>query len=205
MNKDEIKTCEAHIDSITAIIANMSAMIDAEKNLDAVEIEDIEINQLLKQIVGALKVQFGKKQIDLTLHNHGKVVVKSDKNKLSQSIYNILTNAYKFTKPMGTVSVSYEMADDVVKITIEDTGTGIGREQIEHLFNAYYRGSNAVDIPGEGIGLYVVKENLNKIHGQIHVESEIGRGSRFIITVPSKYRIYPKRHDSKQKANPYTG
>lgn len=184
MNTDEIKTCEAQIDSITAIIANMSAMIDAEKNLDALELEEIEINQLLKQIVGALKVQFGKKQIDLTFRSHGKILVISDKNKLSQSIYNILTNAYKFTKPKGSVSVSYEMMEGELKIKIEDTGSGIAKEQIEHLFDAYYRGTNAVDIPGEGIGLYVVKENLNKIHGEIQVESEMGRGSKFIITVP---------------------
>lgn len=184
MNTDEIKTCEAQIESITAIIANMSAMIDAEKNLDAVELEDIEISQLLKQIVGALRVQFSKKQIDLIFHGHGKIIIKSDKNKLSQSIYNILTNAYKFTKPNGRVSVSYEMNGDDLKIIIEDTGSGIEQEQISHLFDAYYRGSNAVGIPGEGLGLYVVKENLNRIHGQLQVESELGKGSRFMIKIP---------------------
>ena len=142
MTQEEIKTCEAQIDNITSIITNMSAMIDAEKNLDDVQVEEIEINQLLKQIIGALKVQFTKRQIDLTLMSNKKVNIKTDKYKLSQCIYNILTNAYKFTEPQGKVTVSYELTGSELAITIEDTGLGISPEDQLHLFDAYFRGSN---------------------------------------------------------------
>ena len=184
MTPDEIKTCEAQIESITMTIANMSAMIDAEQNLDTIKIEDVEINQLLKQIVGALKNQFTKKQIDLNLLNHQKIMIKTDQYKLSQSIYNILTNAYKFTEQNGKVSVSYEKVGTGLKIVIEDTGSGIRDEDKEHLFDAYYRAPNTSNIPGEGIGLYIVKENLNQINGSIEVESQVGKGSKFIFTMP---------------------
>ena len=185
MTQEEIKTCEAQIDNITTIIANMSAMIDAEKNVDDVQTEDFEINSLLGQIMGALKVQFAKKQIDLALINHKKINIKTDRYKLSQCIYNILTNAYKFTEPHGKVTVSYELAGSELAITIEDTGSGITSEDKVHLFDAYFRGTNTSNIIGEGIGLYIVKENLDRINGRIEVESEIGKGSRFIITVPN--------------------
>ena len=66
---------------------------------------------------------------------------------------------------------------------IEDTGSGISAGDRAHLFDAYFRGANSLGVPGEGIGLYVVKENLNQINGRIDVESEVGRGSRFILTV----------------------
>ena len=184
MSPDEIRTCEAQIDSITTIITNMSAMIDAEKNLDTIKIEEVEISQLLKQIVGALKVQFSKKQIELSLSDHKKISVKTDKYKLSQCVYNILTNAYKFTEPNGTVSVLYEKDGDELIIQIEDSGHGIKAEDMEHLFDAYFRGSNTADIPGEGIGLYIAKENLNQIDGTIQVESEPGKGSKFTIAIP---------------------
>jgi signal transduction histidine kinase len=185
MTPEEIKTCESQIDSITAIIANMSEMIDAEKSLDAVQTEDVEIGQLLRQIIGALKMQFGKKQIELALTSHKKINIRTDRYKLSQCIYNILTNAYKFTGPGGKVTVSYESQEKGLRIVIEDTGSGISAEDRERLFDAYFRGENSSGVSGEGIGLYVVKENMDRISGRIDVESEIGKGSRFILTIPS--------------------
>lgn len=184
MSSKEIETCKAQIDNITSIIVNMSAMIDAEKNLESIQLEDVEMNQLLKLIIGSLKVQFSKKQIDLSLQSNKKIVIKSDKYKLSQCIYNILTNAYKFTEPNGKVLVSYELIEEELKIVIEDTGIGIRSEDMKNLFNAYFRGINVSNISGEGIGLYVVKENLSMLNGEIHVESELNKGSRFIITLP---------------------
>lgn len=184
MTPEEIKTCESQIDSITAIIANMSEMIDAEKSLDTVQMEEIEISQMMKQVVGALNMQYDKKQIELALASHKKISVRTDRYKLSQSIYNILTNAYKFTAPGGKVTVSYEQAEEGLRIVIEDTGTGIAAEDREHLFDAYFRGANSAGVSGEGIGLYVVKENMDRIDGRIDVESEPGKGSRFILTVP---------------------
>lgn len=184
MSPEEIKTCQAQVESIASMIAGMSTIIDAEKNLDDIQVEEIEVVHLLKQIVGALNVQFDKKQIQLSLLSDKKVFIKSDKYKLSQIIYNILTNAYKYTEPDGKVSVTCETSPSGIVIRIEDTGLGIGEKDLEHLFDAYYRGANAVNVPGEGIGLYVVKENLSRINGKIHVESEIGRGSRFVISIP---------------------
>ena len=95
-----------------------------------------------------------------------------------------MTNAYKFTEPYGKVSVSYEKDGTGLKIMIEDTGSGIRDEDKEHLFDAYYRAPNTSNIPGEGMGLYIVKENLNRMNGSIKVESQVGKGSKFILTLP---------------------
>lgn len=184
MTSEEIKTCEAQIENITSIINNMSRMLDAEKVIDSVKLEEFELSQLLKQIIGGMKIQFDKKQIDLSLSSHQRVILKTDKYKLSQCIYNILTNSYKFTEPNGKVSIAYEAVGEELTIEIEDSGSGIGDEDKKHLFDAYFRGSNSNNISGEGIGLYVVKENLNKINGTISVESELGKGSKFIIKIP---------------------
>ena len=189
MTTAEIKTCEVQIENLTSIITNMSKMLDAQKEADSVKLEELEFNQLLKQIIGGLKIQFDKKQIDLSLVNHQRLTIKTDKYKLSQIIYNILTNAYKFTDPKGKVSIGYKSDGHELSLTIEDTGTGIGDEDKNHLFDAYYRGNNAKNITGEGIGLYVVKENLNAIKGSISVTSELGSGSRFVIKIPRNIGI----------------
>lgn len=184
MTPEEIRTCEAQIENITSIITNMSGMIDADKDIDTVKIEQFELNHLLKQIIGGLRVQFDKKAIELHLLSHQKISVKTDQYKLSQCIYNILTNAYKFTEPNGKVTIEYKEAGEELTIEVEDTGSGIAEEDKKRLFDAYFRGKNSNNTIGEGIGLYVVKENLNKINGKINVESELGKGSKFIIKIP---------------------
>ncbi|MHC1719928.1 MAG: sensor histidine kinase [Clostridiaceae bacterium] len=186
---EEIRTCEAQIDSIASIITNMSGMIDADKDIDTVNIEQLELNQMLKQIVGGLKVQFDKKAVVLQLLSHQKMLVKTDQHKLSQVIYNILTNAYKYTNSSGRVTVDYKQTGDEILIVIEDTGSGIKEEDRLKIFDAYFKGSNSVNTTGDGIGLYVAKENLKKINGTIDVESEPGVGSKFIIRIPKEMRL----------------
>jgi len=183
MTPQEIKTCENQIDNITLIIANMSSMIDAEKDYESVKYEEFELYQLLHQIVGGLKAQFDKKNIELNILSNDKAIVKTDKYKLSQSIYNIITNAYKFTKPGGKVDINYEVSENKLTIIIEDTGIGMSNSDKKHIFEAYYRGNNSADSSGDGIGLYIAKENLDKINGTIEVISEVGAGSKFVIRV----------------------
>ena len=183
MSDDEIKVCQAQIDNISSIITNMSMLIDADRPSETIRLEEIDIHSLLSQILGGLKVQFEKKKISLQLLSDQKVLLKTDKYKLSQCIYNLLTNAYKFTDPHGKVEVSYEESDKNVSIRIKDTGTGIAEEDIPHLFDAYFRGHNTAAITGDGLGLYVVKENLDQMGGSVNVRSSPGAGSEFTITV----------------------
>jgi len=183
MGPKEIRTCEAQIDNITAIIANMSGMIDAGKEIDQLKIEEFDLSQLLKQIVGGLNLQFEKKNIGLTVRSHQKLTMKTDKYKLSQCVYNILTNAYKFTEPGGQTTLDYRLENETVIIEIADTGGGMGKDELAHLFDAYYRGANAAGTVGDGIGLYIVKENLAKIQGEVRVESEPEKGSLFELKV----------------------
>ncbi|PKM90912.1 MAG: sensor histidine kinase [Firmicutes bacterium HGW-Firmicutes-12] len=184
MNSEEIKICDEQIDNITEIIANMSNMIDADKNEGRIEVEGFEFNQLLRQIVGGLRVQFNKKAINIDVLNHEKVTIYSDKYKLSQAIYNVLTNAYKYTSSEGKVTVKYEKQNKEMLIIIEDNGKGIKKEEQTKIFDAYYRSNNDNRTSGEGLGLFLAKENLQKIMGTIRVESELGKGSRFIIKIP---------------------
>lgn len=186
---EEMKTCQTQIDNISSIITNMSGMIDADKDIDTVDIQQIELNHLLKQIIGGLKAQFDNKTVELELLSHKKVWIRTDQYKLSQVIYNILTNAYKFTNTHGKVTVGYKEEGENLSIIIQDTGIGITEEDQLKIFDAYFRGKNSSNAMGDGIGLYVAKENLNKINGQIHLESEPGIGSKFIVTVPVAFYI----------------
>ena len=187
MSQEKIKMFQNQIENITLIISNMSSMIDASKETDIISVEGFEINQMLKQIIIGLKAQFAKKNITLELVTNDKLTIHTDKNKLSQSIYNILTNAYKYTNENDHVRVSFIHLNDKVIIMIQDTGIGIGTSELDKIFNAYYRSPKAIRIEGDGIGLYIVKDNIEAIGGNIKVTSKLDVGSTFTIEIPLNY------------------
>ena len=183
-NDEELNICLEQIESITSIISNLSGMIDANKEVEFLKIEEVEISYLLKQIVSGLIPQFNKKQIKIEILSNENIKIKTDKYKLSQAIFNILTNAYKYTKVAGSVTIIYKIVDSNFIIEIKDTGVGISENEQKNIFQAYYRGSNSTSISGDGIGLYIVFENINSIKGNVKVESKVGKGSKFIISLP---------------------
>jgi signal transduction histidine kinase len=185
---EEIQVCENQIDNITEIITNMSNMIDAEGPENALKIEEFELNQLIRQIMNGLKAQFEKKNIDLSFVPQDKVLIKTDKYRLSQTVYNLLTNAYKFTKQYGVVRIAYHINQEVIVLSIEDNGAGIKKKDLDKIFQAYYKSDKSPGLSGDGLGLYIAKENMTSIHGTIEVESELDKGSKFILTFPKEIK-----------------
>ncbi|MFT8889581.1 MAG: HAMP domain-containing sensor histidine kinase [Ethanoligenens sp.] len=198
MTPETMQTCEVQIENLSSIIYHMRQTLDAEREDRPPTATTFEFGHLIKKIIVGLKLQFERKQIALVLLDSKKAVLKTDQYKLSQCIYNILTNAYKFTEPGGKVTVSYELTGETIKIKIEDTGIGIGEEDQKHLFDAYYKGSTAHDTSGDGLGLYVAKQNLRQINGDIAVSSVPGRGSKFTIRVAC---VYEESSQSSAKMN----
>lgn len=186
LTPEEIRICENQIENITNIITNMSSMIDADKEFDTTKKEKININHLLRQIVSGLRAQYEKKEIELTVIGNEKINIITDPYKLSQAIYNILTNAYKYTNPGGRVQIDYQLVEDEIVITIEDNGIGISKEDQNKIFEAYYRSDYVLNSDGEGIGLYVAMENMKSINGKLSVSSELNKGSKFTLHLPKE-------------------
>ncbi|MFV0466619.1 MAG: sensor histidine kinase [Lachnospiraceae bacterium] len=185
LDETEFQVCQNQIQDLTAIIANMSSMIDAGGETDEPTISEFELYPMLSQMQRGLSAQFKKKRITFELKSDQKIQLKTDRFKLSQSIYNLLTNAYKYTQEGGTVKISYEMEKESIFIKVADTGIGISQSEHEKIFEAYYRGDAKQLENGQGIGLYIVAENISQLGGTIRVISETGRGSEFIICIPT--------------------
>jgi signal transduction histidine kinase len=188
METEEFKVCENQIDNLSDIILNMSSLIDAGTNETKIEPEEFELHQFMKQITNGMRAQFQKKDIEFKLLTSEKIQVKTDKYRLGQSIYNILTNAYKFTTSGGRVTVNYLLEHDHIRIEIADTGCGIREDDLPRIFDAYYKNSTDTGEAGDGIGLYVAKGNIESLHGSIEVESKEGKGSRFTLLFPLGYK-----------------
>jgi signal transduction histidine kinase len=111
--------------------------------------------------------------------------LQTDRAKLVSIVRNLVNNALKYGRP-GTVWVrfSYDTAADAYRIEVEDTGPGIAPQVLPHLFERFYRTPEAQHIDGFGLGLFIVKRFTELLHGSIKVDSEVGRGTRVVVTIP---------------------
>jgi len=107
---------------------------------------------------------------------------------ISQVIVNLLSNAVKYTPSGGSVTIRAEVDEttDLAQVTVTDTGVGIPEDEIEHVFDKFYRvGANNKQAKGTGLGLNLVKQIVEKIHnGRVFVTSQVGAGSTFGFELP---------------------
>ena len=123
------------------------------------------------------------KGLSLTVKNGNDAVVLTDKERIVQIGNNLLSNAIKFTEK-GGVSLTSDYTNGVLTLTVEDTGTGMTEEEQHHVFDAFERLSNAAAKDGFGLGLAIVHNIVTMLHGKIRLNSEKGKGSRFMVEIP---------------------
>ncbi len=117
-----------------------------------------------------------------------------DAGKISLAVQNLLDNAIKYTNPSGKVFLAIEKEGDYLKVKISDNGVGIPKTQIDRLFSKFFRADNVMHMQtdGSGLGLFIVKNIILRHGGNITVESEEGKGTTFIFTIPFKEELLPK-------------
>ncbi len=123
------------------------------------------------------------KGLALTITNQTNIVVLTDKERILQIGNNLLSNAIKFTDS-GGVSLTTDYDNGVLKLIVEDTGTGMTEEEQQRVFGAFERLSNAAAKDGFGLGLSIVQRIVSMLDGTIRLESEKGKGSRFTVEIP---------------------
>lgn len=161
-------------------------------------LEPVEIVGLVKSISDAhiptisqkgLGYQFGSGSVDQQVSGGRRIdqviYASIDADFMREIIGNIIENAIKYT-PAGWITVNVRADEFNVQITIADTGVGIPREELGHVFQKFYRVDNREtrEIGGTGLGLYLVKQRVEAMNGRIWVESEVGKGSQFIMLFP---------------------
>ena len=116
--------------------------------------------------------------------------LKTDRDKLKQAVLNLLSNAAKFTE-QGEIRVAAWQENGNVKLTVSDTGIGMKREALDYIFDEFRQAdmSSTRRYGGTGLGLAIVKRFINLMGGDIGVESEVGRGSKFTITLPISLKV----------------
>lgn len=181
-----IQTQAQRLNRLIEDILNVSRI---ESGLIKVQKEPVSLTILIEQQMQMIKGFAEEKGITVT--GQKPIVydqVLADKDMISQVIVNLLSNAVKYTPPGGTVRIQTEVneIEEVVRVTVTDTGVGIPADEIAHVFDKFYRVSaNNKQAKGTGLGLNLVKQIVEKVHdGRVFVTSQVGVGSTFGFELP---------------------
>ena len=201
LNDDTVRKSEASLNRISHVIADESKRLQfqVEKvlqmsifddSLSSLKINVFPANEVLQNVVDTFKLKVEKYGGSITCRlKASNDIVKADQMHFTNIIHNLLDNAVKYRdedKP-PILSVTTEDTDkNKLKITITDNGIGIKKEDLKRIFEKFYRvpTGNRHDVKGFGLGLAYVKKMIEIFNGNITVESEVGKGSDFIITLP---------------------
>ena len=132
-----------------------------------------------------------------TANTDGSMII-ADRDKIEHVYFNLMSNALKYTPEGGSITTTVEHAAQHFTITVSDTGKGIDPKELPHLFERFYQAQGSIG--GTGIGLSLVKAYVDLHHGTIDAQSEPGKGTSFVVTLPDTQPVYDPAND--QKAAP---
>ncbi len=152
--------------------------------------ENINFEEILQDFINEHEHMDGVKEIKLKVDIHQNMKFVSDKKRLKVVLNNLISNAIKYkdlSKENQFVSIDIKCSKDKALIDIKDNGIGMDKKNQEKIFKMFYRATKVSE--GSGLGLYIVKETLDKLNGTITVESELGKGTTFNVSLPNQLTV----------------
>ncbi|HMW39449.1 MAG: PAS domain-containing sensor histidine kinase [Saprospiraceae bacterium] len=178
---------KSNVQALNHILDEFLVVKKIEDQYLHLEVSHFDLTQLAEDLVqdfsGMLQVHQPIQINSVPEH----VMTDSDTNAWTMIINNLLSNAIKFSGDHGQIQLGIEKIPGYVRLSIKDQGQGISREDLPHIFDKFFRGANAVSIPGTGIGLNIVRSYVDLLGGKVSVESEPGEGALFTVLVPDQH------------------
>lgn len=181
------------LDMVRRSIQNMRQLIDDLLDLAKIEtgihlnLQSLELKDLVEECRDALQPSVLNKALELAIDIPPDLPpLLADRARLHQILMNLIGNAVKYTQPEGWVRVMAESRDKIIRIAIQDNGMGISPEDQAHIFERFYRvrRPETDSIDGTGLGLAIVKSLVEAHKGKISLESRLGEGTTFFLTLP---------------------
>ncbi len=174
---------ENQIKKLNRLVEDMLDGVRIKSGHLTIEFQKMDIGALTNTVMQRLQVEFQNAKVPLTVTECESVSGWWDPQRLDQVLTNLLTNALKYGEK-SPVSVSLRRVDKSIELRVRDEGPGISKENQERIFNRFERAVKENHMSGLGLGLYITKQLVELHGGSIKVESELGRGSTFVVVLP---------------------
>lgn len=182
--KEYARNIEEAAARLSDLISNILRLNKLENQRIDPEIESYDLCGQLEECILHYEELWDEKDLELEVDMEEKAVVQADRSLMEMVWNNLLSNAIKFTEPGGSVSIRQTTSADHVEVAVTDTGCGMSRENVRHIFDKFYQGDTSHSKEGNGLGLALVQRILTLMNGEITVVSEKGKGSTFTVRLP---------------------
>ena len=185
--KDFLSRIEAEVDRMTQLVAELTELSRIETGKVELQLEPVNVNSLVEEVIAQLKPQVERQNLTLDMALGDDLpVTQADKERIRQVMLNLIHNAIKFNRPGGSIRTTTKLSADSVILEISDTGTGIAKDDLPHVFERFYKADKSRTGQGSGMGLAIAKHVVEAHGGKIWVQSEEGKGSTFNFSLPLK-------------------
>ena len=184
---DFLTRIDDDVERLTQIVVELTELSRIETGEAELRLEPVDLNLLVEEVITQLSPQIerqqvtAEKKIDTNLPS-----VQADKRRIRQTIVNLIHNAIKFTNPGGNILVTTRVHRVSATVDISDTGVGIAKSDLPHVFERFYKGDRDRSGGGTGMGLAIAKHIVEAHGGSIWVQSEEGKGSTFSFSLTLK-------------------
>ena len=183
-NRDKhIKKIKESVKHLNELLEDFLSLGKLEEGRVEADIVSFDVREFAEEVLDELGAVKNPNQ-SIDLQYRGEYNFITDKRLLKNIFLNLISNAIKFSGDNGNMKVTIINKNNVLQTIVEDAGIGISKEDQEHLFSSFYRGRNAVNIQGTGLGLHIVKRYIDILQGTISLESELGKGTTVCVELP---------------------
>jgi signal transduction histidine kinase len=182
VDKEHMHLLYEETDRLKKIIEGMEQLSQAQAIARSLRPEPLQVEPLLADIIERTRKAVTDRDVTYALECEPGLVMRGDRECISRIIENITDNAARFIKDSGTVTLFAGRAGKLVVFSVKDTGTGIRRAHLSHLYERFFRGAGS----GIGIGLSIVKELADASGGKIEVQTEVGKGTTVTVQFPGE-------------------
>ena len=187
---EEQEKRDRHVEKIKSSVKNLNDILEdflSLGKLDEGRIEadpaEFNLNELIGEIVNDMKLHLKKGQ-EIHQRYEGEEIIFADKKILKNIFINLLSNAIKFSGDNSPIELFASVKNGQAVSSVTDHGIGISSEDQKHLFSSFFRGANAANIQGTGLGLHIVKRYVDLLNGEVDLQSKLHEGTKITITIP---------------------
>ena len=194
------------VDRENQIITELLTLVRMDRKDSKLNVKECSVNKMVELILHRLRPIAQKRDIELTMVSMREVYAEIDEVKMIMVITNLVENAVKYNRDHGKVRVTINADPYNFYISVEDTGVGIPQDSLDKIYERFYRvdKSRSREVGGTGLGLSITKSIILQHHGAIDVQSILGEGTKFTVTIPLTYVAHPvelRRQSDRRRLN----